>query len=880
MLLEAGDIHFTFKSGDRDMDPNELPIEEFKQPAGQAPPVYQRNSAGEFVVQPSLIERLLSPQSLQWMMLVGGAMLVIGFVVWLWSIGLFENPVMVALAMGGAIGTLIAGGVALVKFTRYQLAGNGMALLGAMAMPLQLWFYHAQDLINLNDGGHLWIPAAGFCLVYAGIARVLRSSAFVYTLVGGVVLTGMLLMADQTVNQFWNLLPQVTFLVGLGWVCVFAKKFFVQTESDFSREKFGQAFYRAGVVAVVSGLSLLLASQIVGVFYDSIFFVGYQFVQYAPSIGQQFWAIGILIITAAGIHLGVSKGDGSKSRQDKLNSLLFVAAWIAISVISLLQISVTLSTAAIGIAIAVIISNVLRLFLSKTVGAQPFGDTTGLCVTSSLVLCAAALVQFCFQFTPFAGEFGISAMGYVSLAQISLSALAALSCSILPRDLGKMGDVTRAMLAMAGSATAIAAVWTGAWVFDFAQPLPLAIAGLSLPLVLSVVSVLLWSRKSRQPNGVQQSLKEIASSMTIAHMFPWLVFVELSGPATTANLWLHLSVLLVAAAIHYLCSFVRVDDKAVRIGFNRMLTYGYLTATVAILLIKLGMNFSLAFITAPALVGLLLMVVGRTLVAATVNDEASSARWALVADYGRMFALFANSAAILLGLNMLFSGNTTGVLAIGIVTQWTVAALAIALSKSEGWKNGFIAATIGLTVTLLGVVNEAIPFSLPAKVEYASVLVGILLLAIGHLSWAKEDHAANSTTTAALWFGSLLTAVPLVIALFCYRYLDFPGDHGLEQYGHEIAALVSLSGLMAAGIMCRIRSTTIVGGVGMMIYIASLLTMIPLPEKLQSISVVMMIGGGIFFTTAILLSVYRDRIIAIPQRLRDGEGVFQVLKWR
>jgi len=33
--------------------------------------------------------------------------------------------------------------------------------------------------------------------------------------------------------------------------------------------------------------------------------------------------------------------------------------------------------------------------------------------------------------------------------------------------------------------------------------------------------------------------------------------------------------------------------------------------------------------------------------------------------------------------------------------------------------------------------------------------------------------------------------------------------------------------------------------------------MIPLSEKLQSISVVMMAGGTIFFATVILLSVYR-----------------------
>ena len=148
---------------------------------------------------------------------------------------------------------------------------------------------------------------------------------------------------------------------------------------------------------------------------------------------------------------------------------------------------------------------------------------------------------------------------------------------------------------------------------------------------------------------------------------------------------------------------------------------------------------------------------------------------------------------------------------------------------------------------------------------------------LGHVSWAKESDSRSDSTTAALWFGSLLTAGPLLAALFCYRYFV---DSGIGQFSHEIAVLATLLTLLSAGILCRIRSTTIVGAAGMVIYVASLLTMIPLPEKLQSISVVMMAGGAIFFTTAILLSVYRDRIIAIPQRFQAGEGLFQVLKWR
>jgi hypothetical protein len=29
-----------------------------------------------------------------------------------------------------------------------------------------------------------------------------------------------------------------------------------------------------------------------------------------------------------------------------------------------------------------------------------------------------------------------------------------------------------------------------------------------------------------------------------------------------------------------------------------------------------------------------------------------------------------------------------------------------------------------------------------------------------------------------------------------------------------------------------------------------------------------------------MMSIYRDRLVAIPKQIADGEGIFQVLKWR
>ena len=243
------------------------------------PPIY-KNEDGTFIVdaeaeaivvsrQP-LIERLLSPESIQRLMLVGGGLLVAGFLVWLRVWTVFKDPMVVAAAIGMLIAAIIGSGIALVRFTRYKMAGTGLAFLGALAMPLQLWFYDAQGLITLDEGGHLWIPAALFCAVYAAIARVTRNPLFIYTLVGGIVMTGMLFLADQSVNQFWNIIPQVTFLVSLGWISVFSSLLFPKENeksdgslpSPFSRQRYGKSLIAAGVVTLTVGLGLLLVGQI------------------------------------------------------------------------------------------------------------------------------------------------------------------------------------------------------------------------------------------------------------------------------------------------------------------------------------------------------------------------------------------------------------------------------------------------------------------------------------------------------------------------------------------------------------------------------------------------------------------------------------------
>jgi hypothetical protein len=47
-----------------------------------------------------------------------------------------------------------------------------------------------------------------------------------------------------------------------------------------------------------------------------------------------------------------------------------------------------------------------------------------------------------------------------------------------------------------------------------------------------------------------------------------------------------------------------------------------------------------------------------------------------------------------------------------------------------------------------------------------------------------------------------------------------------------------------------------------------------------ALGVYLTIGGAAVFTTGLLLSIHRDRLVALPDRIKARQGVFKVLSWR
>jgi hypothetical protein len=83
----------------------------------------------------------------------------------------------------------------------------------------------------------------------------------------------------------------------------------------------------------------------------------------------------------------------------------------------------------------------------------------------------------------------------------------------------------------------------------------------------------------------------------------------------------------------------------------------------------------------------------------------------------------------------------------------------------------------------------------------------------------------------------------------------------------------------ATGTKNRLRAPTLVGGSLLAAHLAMLLVSVGMKAQL-ALGIYLALGGAGIFAAGILLSVYRDRLLALPHRIREHEGVFGVLAWR
>jgi hypothetical protein len=276
-----------------------------------------------------------------------------------------------------------------------------------------------------------------------------------------------------------------------------------------------------------------------------------------------------------------------------------------------------------------------------------------------------------------------------------------------------------------------------------------------------------------------------------------------------------------------------------------------------------------------AIVGLLLLIAYRF----AVLENLKLSGLAGVAFHGGNALLslaFVAGASIV--LSRLFAGTAKrDVLVLLLFALIAIGLAALALVRQPEWRRWYATTAIvnaALVVLVLAILGTLTPGQ---KLEIVAVSIGLLLLIVGHVGWYREQERHDDLVTLSFVLGCLLLTFPLAIAVVYCRYMrSVDWFHTLNEIGMLVAGLV----LLATGFMFQIKSTTLSGAFLSVLYLMSLVLYLSVPEQLQTTAVYIMIGGGTFFTLGLLLSLYRDRLLTLPERIKRREGVFRVLTWR
>ncbi len=805
------------------------------------------------------LERLLDPATLQRMMLCGGGLLVLGFVVWLWSCGIFENPLVLAWSVGLTNLSLIATGVFLVTRTRYQLSGQGLALLGSLALPLNLWHYEAQNLIVLSAGGHLWVPALACCLIYAGIARVLRNPHFVYALIGGVILTGLLLLADTSVNRFWELLPVTTLLVTVGSLAVLSAHSFPET-GDFSQQRFGLAARRSGWSVLASGLALLGGGQLLAIFASSLPFMQLLDSSLLGNLSfntlQDWWAFGL----TSGALLLVT-GDWYLRRQFwKLTAMLLLTGWCLINLTRALEIALTIQALAIGLSILAI-----GLNLIKTLATPPETEVTRQFSREQLYLSLLSWGLAVWGIAKFAVDvnFDITSLPdqNTTLWTAVQLFLAGLACWTSDRIWTARLLNDRVLLPVYLGAVAISLGTLAVLAQTSFSSLPLAILGPTC-VALAIAIAGFWTDYRALPSLRHASLGSI---ITIFLVCFWAYPTNQNLFAEEKWIWIALAI-----ANATVCGWQTYFQRSAAASVCFFLLIGF-TAAESLSLTTLNFDYSL--LIALTSIGLLNQIFLRLSGHGGEEEQTSSIG-------GNLIALSGGLGSILLCLSEAASGAAILSLAGLLMLQAVLHGALGMLGHNQAWKMTFrilAGGCFACMILILALVSDLNPSQ---KLELFASASGLLTLGLSHLGLYREQSSGtkDETVSLGLWLGSLLTVVPALIGLFVY--CSAVELSPLWLYGHEIGVLLTGLVLFGIGSLLQTRATTLVGGGTLALYVASLLFLVPWPDQLQSTSVLMMLFGGLFFGLAILLSIYRDRLSQLPEKIKQGQGMYRVFKWR
>jgi len=828
-------------------------------------------------------EILLDPRSIQWLLALGGALLVLGLVIWLAAKGIFKNPEVVAVALGLGNAVLLGSGWFITTRTRYQTAGRALTLLACLVMPLNLYFYHAHDLIKLE--GYLWVAALVCSLLYAASAWVLRDRLFVYVLAGGVAMTGLLMLCQM--HKFWDIAAPSTLLVALGLICLHTERAFAVGEGHFSRQRFGLAFFWSGQALLAAGLLLLLGAQIAGDWlYEPFFKHFYGMFKAGPPavVAEHSGRILALILVLAAIYAYAYSDLIVRRVGVYIYLAVFALLWAEVLVIQLLPVPMTTEVVIIALALTALAANLFapaasRWQQSPAPGAgseslafslQPLqraGVPLGLALSTLPVLLGIALhlrATYVGWPLPDGTQYEV---GWWYVAAMLITAIACRIGAHLYRHTLPWLSATYIFGTAAATLVGVAGLLSlnGIKTWDRLGPVLMII-----PILYAIAARLYRGRALENPlvwaGQAATAVMLVAVLAASAHLTPQLAF----EPTVGERLNLSEALISAEAALFYL----------LMAAFRKQGANVYLCAATACLAIWQLFQYwqvtpeyyTLTF----ALTGLVLLIGYRL----AVWERANLAQPAFQSANALMSLSFVAAALLTLSRMATRLAALPGAhpldwpLVILLASLGVLSLLAAWIVRHPGWRRWYMVTAITEVALMFFAIHLLNHLSRWQELEIFSVAAGIGLLAIGHVGWYREDEKQEDMVSFNLGTGALLVAVPLAIAVLQHR--SVPVFSAANELGMLAAGVL----LLASGFMLQIRSTTLAGATLLTIYLVTLVLYINMLENVQTAAIWIAIGGAVIFGTGILLSVYRDRLLTLPDQVKRREGIFKVLGWR
>lgn len=814
-----------------------------------------------------MLEAALDPKSIQWLLLFGGGLAVLGVIVWLVSLGLFKNKLMLAGCLGaGSLAVLGAGWYVSLK-TKYHTAGQAVTFLGCVILPLNLWFWHAQGLVTLDN--HLWIGGLICCALYAATIYVLKNPVFVYAMESGATLTVLLLLADYQVLTDTTWLAVA--LVSLGGISIYAGGTVNQLERTLpegsTRKKYGLPTFWSGHVQLAAGALTLL--------------------------GTQTWS---WLSTTSWKLVSIS-WDGNVLSE---NSLLAGGLWLAATY---LYVYSDLVVRRLGVYLPL---GAFSLMMAEITLVGLRFDTEGLIAILSItaVVMNAILVR------------KTDDLGRLQRIADPLGLL----LSVLPLFLG-FGLHVRATSAVLGdlnwsyetgggyvAAMLVAAVCTriSAWIVQEHRPNTAAayffLSGIAVVLatagLLRVMGIEDWSRQAPilmvipigymlasrfwRGRAPERPLGNLAHTVTAVI----LIHVAFSGIDTIKTFLVPLEQnvdnLYLGATFAMATLFYTIAAWCRRRSVNVYLAAAAACGAIWQFLGYVGVDATVYTLLYAGL-GFGLLIVSRFLGVETVHvynrfgEKESRVRGRGLAFFesGNGILCVAFLSGVLQGLAHVARQDNTWTGLLVLLGVMAVALLSAAIVPRGNWRRFHLTAAIALAGVAVLTLNALIDLSGWQKFEIFLATCGVLLTAASYVGLFREDEAEpEGGLSTGLWFGSLSACVPVLIAVLYHRFAG-AGPHLPDEL-----AIITLSiALVLTGIMWQVKSTTLVGSGSLMLYLMVLIGHLAYNPQV-AVGVYLAIGGAIIFLIGVLLSVYREKLLALPEQIAKREGLFRIMNWR